>query len=196
MNKIHLDRFDLNLLVVLRAVLAAGSVTGAAQRLSITQSAVSHALRRLRNQTGDALFERRGIALVPTEFTKNLAAPLQRALRGLEDTLNAAGGFDPGRSERRFVVGMDDRIELFTLPGLVENLCAAHAVNAVAGNMVLQPPFRLPVLRYFLYWNASADADAGIGWLRDMLTRSLNVHAISAQVAGGGRQATQGRGLK
>ncbi len=124
MNRIHLERFDLNLLTVLRAVLAEGSVTAAAQRLSLTQSAVSHALRRLRQQTGDPLFVRRGARLVATPFTKNLAGPMQTALNGLENALNAAGGFDPATSSRRFVLGMDERLEVHALPGFVERLLA------------------------------------------------------------------------
>ena len=61
-----LSPFDLNLLLVLDAVLTEGSVAKAANRLHVTPSAVSNALARLRQQLGDPLVTRKGRGIVPT----------------------------------------------------------------------------------------------------------------------------------
>ncbi len=61
----NLFRTDLNLLVVLERIYAQQSITRAAQQLSLSQSAVSHALNRLRELLGDPLFERHGNAMMP-----------------------------------------------------------------------------------------------------------------------------------
>lgn len=61
-----LDQLDLNLLVTFEAVYRERNLTRAARRLFVTQSAVSHALRRLRAQLGDALFVRRASGVEPT----------------------------------------------------------------------------------------------------------------------------------
>ncbi|MDE0855273.1 MAG: LysR family transcriptional regulator, partial [Nevskia sp.] len=59
----HLNRVDLNLLVVLDAIYTEGGITKAARKLHLTQPAISHALSRLREMFGDPLFERQGQAM-------------------------------------------------------------------------------------------------------------------------------------
>lgn len=122
MKNIHIEKFDLNLLTVLRAVHDEGSVTKAAERLNLTQSAISHALRRLRTQLGDPLFVRSGARLSPTALMKNISGPIKALLTSLEDVLSAGDAFDPRTARRRFTVGMDERLEVHTLPPLVERL--------------------------------------------------------------------------
>src|SRR6187431_2347434 len=106
MKPIHLDRFDLNLLVVLNRVYVERSVTRAAASLNVTQSAVSHALRRLRESVRDRLFERHGTALAPTPLMKSLAQALNDSLRSLEQVVNSGNQFEPSAAARCFVVGM------------------------------------------------------------------------------------------
>ncbi len=122
MNRVQIEKFDLNLLTVLRAVHDEGSVTRAAHRLNLTQSAISHALRRLRQQLGDPLFVRNGMALSPTALTKNISGPIKALLASMEDVLSSGDMFDPRTARRRFTVGMDERLEFHTLPPLVERL--------------------------------------------------------------------------
>ena len=122
MNPVHIDKLDLNLLRTLQAIHAEGSVTRAAVRLHQTQSAISHALRRLRDVLGDPLFVRQGSALVATPFTRNVMGPLQASLRAMENALNAAARFDPSTALRRFVVGMDERLEVYALPAFVNKI--------------------------------------------------------------------------
>ena len=65
----NISEFDLNLLVVFEAVLAEGSISRAADRLDLSQPAVSNALARMRKATGDRLFVRLGNAMVPVSYT-------------------------------------------------------------------------------------------------------------------------------
>ena len=75
-----LRRVDLNLLVILDALLSEQHVTRAAERLHLSQPAVSHALARLRDLLGDPLLVRAGANLVPTPRALELMAPLAEAL--------------------------------------------------------------------------------------------------------------------
>ena len=94
MNLQRLSRLDLNLLVSLQALLEEKSVTKAAERLFITQPAMSRVLQRLRDQLEDPLFTRTGNELVPTPRAREL----QIRLPGLLDTvleMVSEGEFDP-----------------------------------------------------------------------------------------------------
>lgn len=94
MHWIHDTRLDLNLLRTLHVLLEEGHVSRAAERLSLTQSAVSHALGRLREHFGDPLLVRRGQRMVPTPRAVALQAPLRHALDALEQIATPAV-FDP-----------------------------------------------------------------------------------------------------
>ena len=85
----NLRKMDLNLLLVFNTVYETRSNTKAAQRLGLTQSAVSNALGRLRGHLGDPLFERKGADFVPTETARKLAPEISAALRAIERTLHA-----------------------------------------------------------------------------------------------------------
>ncbi|MFO0761532.1 MAG: LysR family transcriptional regulator [Byssovorax sp.] len=120
MSDVHLADIDLNLLVVLRELLRTRSTTTAAKRLGRTQSAVSHALARLRLLFRDPLLLRTGGALRPTERAETLAEPLDRALAGVDQILHRTPArFDPSRVERTFVIATTDYAEILLLPELV-----------------------------------------------------------------------------
>ena len=125
MKNIHIEKLDLNLLVVLQTIYAESSVTRAAARLNLTQSALSHSLRRLRQVLDEPLFLRRGSTLVATPFTRNLMGPLEIALRSVQSALNTAHKFDPCTDVRRFLVAMDERLEAFILPTFVQQILAS-----------------------------------------------------------------------
>jgi DNA-binding transcriptional LysR family regulator len=94
MNLQKLSRLDLNLLVSLQALLEEKSVTKAAQRLFITQPAMSRVLQRLRTQLGDPLFTRAGNELVPTPKAKEIQLHLPGLLESILDIVSE-GEFDP-----------------------------------------------------------------------------------------------------
>jgi DNA-binding transcriptional LysR family regulator len=119
---INLSRIDLNLLVVLEAIVAEGGVSRAAVRLNLTQPAVSHALARLRLQFDDPLFVRQGRTLVPTARTRRLVEPLRQSLGALGRLLEPGQGFDPASSEMSFTVAMRDPTEVLLLPALMRRV--------------------------------------------------------------------------
>ena len=125
---INLWRVDLNLLVVLEAIVVEGGVSRAALKLNLTQPAVSHALARLRELFGDPLFMRQGRTLVPSALTRRLIEPLQQSLRAVGSLIEHSEGFDPRRSEMTFTVATRDPMEVLLLPGLMKRL-ATEAPN-------------------------------------------------------------------
>jgi len=95
---------DLNLLTVFEAIYEAESVGAAAERLSLSQSATSHALSRLREACGDPLFIRTSTGVTPTPAAKLLFPIVRRSLAALRIGVAEMRGFDPARSERHFRV--------------------------------------------------------------------------------------------
>lgn len=94
---------DFNLLVTLDVLLAEGSVAGAARRLRLSPSAMSRALARLREVTGDPLLVRAGRSLVPTPRALELRAQVGAVVDGARAILRPAEKLDLTRLERRFV---------------------------------------------------------------------------------------------
>ena len=102
MNKIDLRRFDLNLLVVFEVSLVERSVTRAAERLSRTQSAISHALSRLRVQLGDPVLVKGGKFMQPTPFALDFLEEVRPILARIQRALSPRHSFDPASSRRIF----------------------------------------------------------------------------------------------
>lgn len=115
-------RLDLDLLVALEALLALGNVTRAAARLGITQSAMSHRLRRLRDALGDPIVVAGRSGLVPTPRAEQLARVVTRSLHELRTALATAAAFDPATSTRTFTVVTSDFAEFEILPRVLEEL--------------------------------------------------------------------------
>jgi DNA-binding transcriptional LysR family regulator len=132
---------DLNLLAVLDALCRTGSVSRAADLLALSQPAVSHALARLRAQTGDPLFIRSGRGLSPTARALALAEPVA-ALVASGQALLGPESFDPARDPARFRLGTSDYAGLTLLPLLMTAVRSA-APHAVVEAMPVGPaPFR------------------------------------------------------
>jgi len=130
---VHISRIDLNLLVVLDAIYTESGITRAADKLHLTQPAISHSLGRLRQLFGDELFVREGRTMVPTPLARNLIEPVRRALRGLEVTLNELERFDPASTQKRFNVAVRDVFEATVLPALLRRVGReAPAVDVAA----------------------------------------------------------------
>ena len=110
---------NLNLLVALDALLSTRSVRRASEHLGITQSAMSHSLKKLRELLGDPLFVRSGNQILPTPRAMELATPLHQALASLQHLVSGGGGFLPERSDRRFVIATPDALAVSLLPALI-----------------------------------------------------------------------------
>lgn len=118
----NIAEFDLNLLVVFDAVRAESSISRAAERLDLSQPAVSNALARMRKATGDRLFVRLGNAMVPTPYAQGIADPIRQALASIRVSLAASQEFDPATSQRSFAIFLTDLGEAYFLPRLLERL--------------------------------------------------------------------------
>lgn len=103
-----LMRTDLNLLTVLHALLETGSTQNAADRIGRTQSAVSHALKRLRYLFNDPLFVRNGPKLVPTKHAQQLKQPLAHLLHDITGLIERGVNFDPATTDREIVIATLD----------------------------------------------------------------------------------------
>ena len=130
-----LARADMNLLVALEALMQERSVTRAARRLAISQSAMSHTLGRLRDLFGDDLFVRSGQTMVPTPRARELIEPVREALRRISGVLAPEVPFSPETAAGPFVVSAFDFAHLLLLPGLA----AALAVRAPGIQLIARP---------------------------------------------------------
>jgi len=117
-----LTKLDLNLLVALDALLAEQHVTRAAQKMGLSQSAMSRTLGRLRDFFGDPLLVRgqRGMILTPRGAA--LRAPLAEALRQLERLVGPGGEFDPATARRRFRILCEDYLSVVLMPQLLARI--------------------------------------------------------------------------
>lgn len=120
----HISRVDLNLLVVFDTIYTEGGITKAAERLHLTQPAISHALARLRDMFNDPLFERQGHRMVPTPLAKRLIDPLRQSLQQLGAMLNDTQSFEPATAKKRFVIGLRDYMESTVMPRMMQLLTA------------------------------------------------------------------------
>ena len=120
----HLNGLDLNLFVAFQALYRERSVTRAAQALGLTQPAMSHKLRRLRDALQDPLFVATPRGLLPTSGADAIAPHVHSALKSLQGALGASH-FDPATAERHFILQMNDFAELTVLPKALELFRAA-----------------------------------------------------------------------
>ena len=123
MSDVHLRNVDLNLLVVLYALLEERHVTRAAKRCFLTQSAMSRALNRLREMFGDALLVRSGRGYERTVRGDRVLRELESLMPRLEAIVRGEQ-FDPARSRERFRVAVTDHASVVLMPPLVEQLRA------------------------------------------------------------------------
>ncbi|GGY42964.1 LysR family transcriptional regulator [Pseudoduganella albidiflava] len=122
MNDLHNSDLDLNLLPVFDALIRVGNVSRAAEDLSMSQSAVSHALKRLRLFFGDPLFLKTGAGMQPTPRALELRGPVLSVMGTVRGELLVREGFDAARSNRVFSLLLTDMGELIFLPRLIARL--------------------------------------------------------------------------
>lgn len=124
-DHVHLSRLDLNLLVALDALLTERSVTRAAARIGISQSAMSHALARLRTTFSDELLTRGPEGMRPTPRALALLAPMQEALAQIQQITAPPAAFDPATADITFTLGIPDSTEVLLMPILIAHLQAS-----------------------------------------------------------------------
>ncbi len=138
----NLSRLDLNLLVAFDALLTERSVTRAAARVGLGQSAMSHNLARLRALFGDELLTRGAEGMRPTPRALALADPVRVTLAQIQAAVLKREDFTPATAERIFRIGLADSIEVAVVPGLMARLRA----TAPRVSLRLRPINRIAVL--------------------------------------------------
>lgn len=118
-NVANLRKLDLNLLVVFHVLMQEQHVTRAAQRLHLSQGAVSAALNRLRTFFQDPLFERSRNGMLPTPVALSLAPQIAQSLAMLDGFVSQTANFDPRTSTRNFHLAMSDDVEAVLVPRII-----------------------------------------------------------------------------
>ncbi len=140
MNEFDWSDLDARLLQWLVAVVDTGSITAAAQRLGVTQSAVSHQLDKLRGITGDALFVKSGRGIVATARAEAMAVQARELLGQLE-RFARSGDFDPVRWHTTFTIAANDLQRDTLLPAL-----ALRLADQAPGVVLRVVPSNVPTL--------------------------------------------------
>ncbi len=164
---------DLNLLRVFDLVMTERSVTRAAERLAMTQPAVSNALRRLREATNEDLFIPSPTGVTPTRQAETLWPSVRAALDGLREAFEPQA-FDPRRDARSFTLAMADATAAVIVPALVQALDTAQArVDLRFIPLATRDPRALL---------ERGDADLALGFFPELTA------ALAAEASGGAMQ--------
>lgn len=118
----RLEKFDLNLLVAFDTLVSEGSVTGAARRLGVTQSAMSAALKRLRESLNDDILVQDGKRMIPTPTSLMLAPEVRAVIQQVRGLLATGTTFDPLISNRCFHIAASDYIATVVIAPLAKRL--------------------------------------------------------------------------
>ncbi len=118
----HFKGLDLNLLVVLDALLTEKNTTKAGQRIYLSQSATSGALSRLREFFGDPLLIQSGQKMVLTPLAEGLVGPVRQLLNEAESIISVNASFDPETSTRTFRLNMSDYSATIIMTKVLEKL--------------------------------------------------------------------------
>lgn len=117
-------RYDLNLLPVFVTLMEERSVTRAAERLGMTQPALSNALARLRVVMRDPLFIRERYGIQPTPLALELAPVLRAALAQIDEVVHSQQAFEPAEAERLMTIAPNSYAEFALIPAVVARLRA------------------------------------------------------------------------
>jgi LysR family transcriptional regulator, nod-box dependent transcriptional activator len=120
----HLNKFDLNLLIALNALLQEKNVTRAAERVFVSQPAMSAALQKLRDYFRDPLLIRVGREMELTPRGLSLVEPVRDALLHVQATLGTQPSFDPATVERSFSICLRDYVLPRLMPGVLKRVCS------------------------------------------------------------------------
>jgi DNA-binding transcriptional LysR family regulator len=184
-ENVQIRRVDLNLFRVFEAVMQQRSVSRAAKALSVTPSAISHSLSRLRDAIDDELFIPAASGMQPTRRAVELASDIRKGLQNFQSALMTKP-FVPARAIRTFRIAASDYVSILVLPRLIKRL-AETAPNI---DLRIFPLSRLDVVR-----NMEGDRlDLLIGWfgrLPDTLHRSSLYEEQEAMVVRAGHPLTK-----
>ncbi|MDN4572530.1 LysR family transcriptional regulator [Pandoraea cepalis] len=116
-----MDNLDLKNLMVFDEVYRTGSISRAAEKLDLGQSAVSMILTKFRKHYGDPLFVRTSEGMQPTRLADEIVGPIRQAMTALKTTLHHRAEFDPKTSDRMFSLCMTDIGQRVMMPRLLKH---------------------------------------------------------------------------
>jgi DNA-binding transcriptional LysR family regulator len=119
---VNIHTLDLNLFLAFHAIYSTGSVTRAGERLGMTQSAVSNALKRLRERFGDPLFVRTTEGMVPTPLAERLIGPVEAGLSQFGQAMEQSQPFEADTSDRTFRLALNEVGHQVMLPSLLRHV--------------------------------------------------------------------------
>ncbi len=158
----QLIQTDLNLLIALQVLLEERNVTRAAERLFVSQPALSKTLQKLRDAFDDELFTRTAHGLIPTPRAEELGAGLPEALK-LLDALLEPDVFDPATYEGTFRLVMPPLFAEVLLPGLMETLLVeAPGIHILAGDVTQDFQEKLKFAEIDFAISVVADTDSEV----------------------------------
>lgn len=163
-------RIDLNLLLVLDALLKDRSLTSVARRLSISQPTVSYSLKKLREFFGDELFVRTASGMQPTPKSLELSAPLGRMIAILGGEILNPPQFDPSTSSRSFVINTTDIGEMVFMPPILKRL-REFAPKASVECVCLEP-------RELGHAMGEGGIDLAIGYMPELTGSGIRVQSL------------------
>lgn len=131
----NMREIDLNLLVVFEAIYSAGNISRAADKLNLTQPALSNALARLRKQLDNPLFVRSGNGVAPTSLAEEMIGPIRDALFAIEQSIAPKNVFDPAVTKRHFKLIIADPLEQIVVGSLLRTIADGSRIT-----IELQPP--------------------------------------------------------
>ena len=124
-RSVHNRRTDLNFLFMLEALLEEGSVSAAADRLGLSQPAMSHALARLRQRFGDPLFVKTRTGMRPTPTAERIGLTARKVLSLVRDEILEVGAFDPATTTRTFTLALSDMAATILLGEITERFASS-----------------------------------------------------------------------
>jgi DNA-binding transcriptional LysR family regulator len=154
----HIRSLDITLLLVFEALLRKRNMSAVAIEMGLTQSAISHAVNRLRIFFDDPLFVRKGAGVEPTLRALQIGPILADALSAVRTAAAVGRSFDPATAVRRFIVAAPDTIVMTIAPAILATL-GATAPHCQAVFRLFNPHLAAAV--------ANGEADMAIGVFRE-----------------------------
>lgn len=160
----NLHGINTNLLVALETLLRERSVTRAAARVGVTQSAMSNILAQLRDLLGDPLLVRAGRGMEPTPVALELAEDLRTGVEAFSRVLSGTHGFDPTTSTEQLTLALSDRVEAVLFAALVAEVreqAPGISLQVVPYSDIVPPPGLTRDIDVFVGIMAGPDFDPG-----------------------------------
>jgi DNA-binding transcriptional LysR family regulator len=154
---LNIRNIDLNLFVVFEALMQERNVTRAAARLGLSQPAVSSALKRLRENLGDALLVRTRGGMRPTPRAEQIFGSVAQLFDQIQSAIQTGVSFTPATTERSFNVMMSDIGEIVYLPRLIHKLQREAPGVRLSVRRLSRPRVQEDL--------ASGAVDLAVGWI-------------------------------